>query len=413
MTDRSSGKGSDTPFVAEQVRKDFPLLENYGGVYLDNAATAQKPKVVLDTLQHYYQQYNANVHRSSHTLSHQATEAFEAARSKVQRFINAPTRESVIFTKGTTEAINLVAGSWGADVLKPKDVILLTEMEHHSNIVPWQLLAKQTGATIKVVPVTSSGELNLEVLDRLLSEQVKLLAITHISNALGTINPIAEIIEQAHSLGALVLVDGAQGAVHARVDVQALDCDFYAFSGHKLFGPTGIGVLYGKVDLLEAMPPWQGGGEMIEQVSFEGSSWNQLPYKFEAGTPNIAGAIGLGSAIDYLNGLDWVAIMEHEKQLVQRAVSGFKQMDGISLIGEAEHRAGIVSFVPAVGHAHDIGTLINEQQVAIRTGHHCAMPLMSALGISGTARASFCFYNTQTEVDQLLQAVSKACTFFN
>jgi len=397
--------------LIHQRRQDFPLLESYDGVYLDNAATTQKPHSVLDAVARYYQEQNANVHRSGHTLSALATASFEAARQTVSAWINAPNASSVIFTRGTTEAINLVAQSFGGHHFKPGDVILLTEMEHHSNIVPWQLIADRTGAVIRVIPVTPTGELNLDEFDQMLSKGVRLLAMTHVSNVTGTINPVAEMIDRAHQQGALVLIDGAQAAAHMAVDIQALDCDFYAFSGHKMFGPTGIGVLYGKSHLLEAMPPWQGGGEMIEQVSFAGSTWNQLPFKFEAGTPNIAGAIGLAAAVDYLQQLDHELVSEHEQRLTDLTLAGLRQIDGIRLIGDAEHRLGAVSFVPKAGHAHDIGTLLNEQKVAVRSGHHCAMPLMAALGVSGTVRASFCFYNTESDVDRLLQAVAKACSF--
>lgn len=398
-------------FSINQVRADFPLLTAGGMTYLDNAATTQKPHAVLDALQHYYTHDNANVHRSAHSISARATEAFEGARSAIQTFINAPVRESVIFTRGTTEAINLVANSYG-NTFKPNDEILLTAMEHHSNIVPWQLLAERTGAIIKTIPVTAAGELDMSVFEQRLSNRTRLVAVAHISNALGTINPIAELISKAHEQGAVVLVDGAQAMVHLPVDVQALDCDFYVFSGHKMLGPTGTGVLYGKQSLLQAMPPWQAGGEMIETVSFEQTTFNRLPYKFEAGTPDIAGAIGLGAAVKYLQNLDRSGVAAHEEKLMQLTVSGLNQLPGIRLIGTAANRAGAVSFVPKTGHPHDIGTLLNEQNIAVRTGHHCAMPLMASFNIPGTVRASLCLYNSEEEVDALVQGVDKACRLF-
>ena len=395
-------------FSINRVRADFPLLTAGGMTYLDNAATTQKPNAVLDALQHYYIHDNANVHRSAHNISARATEAFEGARSAVQAFIGADSRESVIFTKGTTEAINLVANSYG-NTFKPNDEILLTTMEHHSNIVPWQLLAERTGALIKTIPITATGELDMSAFEQLLSKRVRLVAVAHISNVLGTINPIAELVAKAHEQGAVVLVDGAQAMVHLPVDVQALDCDFYVFSSHKMLGPTGTGVLYGKESLLQAMPPWQAGGEMIKTVSFEHTTFNSLPYKFEAGTPDIAGVIGLGAAVRYLQSLDRSGAAAHEEQLIQLALSELNQLSSIRLVGTAANRAGAVSFVPKTGHPHDIGTLLNKQSIAVRTGHHCAMPLMAALNISGTARASFCLYNTKEEVNALVQGVDKAC----
>lgn len=410
---QTSGGGG---FDVEKVRADFPLLhQNMNGqplVYLDNAATTQKPAVVVAALKHYYERDNANVHRSAHSLSDRATEAFERARTKIAALINSPSTESVLFTKGTTEAINLVANSYGASRLRAGDEILLTEMEHHSNIVPWQLVAQRVGAHIKVVPVSARGELDLEAFGRLLSERTRILGLVHVSNALGTINPVAELVRKAHNHGAIVVVDGAQAMVHLPVDVQTLGCDFYAFSGHKMLGPTGIGVLYGRQDLLEEMPPWQGGGEMIERVSFEGSSWNKLPYKFEAGTPNIAGVVGLGVAADYLSNLDWEAIRTHEANIVRLASAGLQQIEGMELIGTAQDKTGVVSFLPGSAHPHDLGMLLNEQGIATRTGHHCAMPLMASLGIPGTVRASFCLYNTEAEVERLVQGVHKACSFF-
>lgn len=407
---------SPKTFSPEQARADFPLLATKMNgrplVYLDNAASAQQPAFVLAAVQQYFQKNHANVHRSAHELSARATDAFEGARKAVQHFIGAPEKETVLFTKGTTESINLVASSYGNANIQAGDEILLTEMEHHSNIVPWQLLAQRTGAIIRVVPVQPDGDLNLAAFDQLLSAKTRIFALAHISNALGSVNPVAELIQKAHKVGAVVLVDGAQAVMHQSVDVQALDCDFYAFSGHKMMAPTGIGILYGKRALLEAMPPYQGGGEMIEKVSFEGSTWNTLPYKFEAGTPNIGGAVGLGAAISYLHNMDRVAALEHENNLLQLAASGLSKLSDIRLLGQPAQRSGVVSFIPTKGHAHDIGTLLSEQGIAIRTGHHCAMPLMNALKVSATARASFAFYNTKADVSRLLEAVARACELF-
>lgn len=395
-------------------RADFPILDQQVNgsplVYLDNAATTQKPESVLHAMTQYYRTINSNVHRATHTLSDRATQAFEAARETTRSFINADSTQEIIFTSGTTEAINLVA-SCQRNLLGPDDEILISHLEHHSNIVPWQMLAAQTGASLHACEVTASGEIDLEDFASKLSERTQLVAIGHVSNALGTINPIKQIIEQAHAVDAMVLLDGAQAMAHMPVDVSALDCDFYAFSGHKMYGPTGIGVLYGKRDLLEAMPPWQGGGEMIEHVSIEQTTYNQLPYKFEAGTPYIAGAIGLAAAMDYLTAMDWAEVFDHEQSLLNLTLSQLKQMDGVALVGEPCHRAGVVSFEVANSHPHDIGTLLDQQGIAVRTGHHCAMPLMAALGISGTVRASFSLYNSTDDVDHLISGVRKALTF--
>ena len=395
-------------------RADFPILEQQINgsqlVYLDNAATTQKPESVLHAMTQYYRENNSNVHRAAHTLADRATQAFEAARESTRCFINAESTQEIIFTRGTTEAINLVASCHG-NLLGSDDEILISHLEHHSNIVPWQMLAAQTGASLHACVVTPSGDIDLEDFASKLSERTKLVAIGHVSNALGTVNPIKQIIEQAHAVGARVLLDGAQAMAHMPVDVAALDCDFYAFSGHKMYGPTGIGVLYGKRDLLEELPPWQGGGEMIEHVSIEHTTYNQLPYKFEAGTPNIAGAIGLAAAMDYLTALDWADVFDHEQSLLNLTLSQLKQMDGVALVGEPCNRAGVVSFEVADGHPHDIGTLLDQQGIAVRTGHHCAMPLMASLGIPGTVRASFSLYNSTDDVERLITGIRKALTF--
>jgi cysteine desulfurase / selenocysteine lyase len=399
------------PLDLGRVREDFPILrEHVHGkplVYLDSAATAQKPQVVLDALDHYYRHDNANIHRGVHLLSERATAGFEGARETVRRFLNAAHAREIIFTRGTTEAINLVAHSYGRSALGPGDQIVLSAMEHHSNIVPWQLVCGATGARLQVVPMTDRGELQLEELDRLLGERTKLVALVHVSNALGTINPVREIIARVHARGIPVLLDGAQAVPHLPVDVRALDCDFYAFSGHKLYGPTGIGVLYGKETRLEAMPPWQGGGDMIRSVSFEGTTYNELPWKFEAGTPDIAGAIGLAAAIEYVEGLGLDAIAAHEHDLFGYAVAQLATVGGLRRVGTAREATGLVSFVMDAAHPHDIGTILDREGVAIRTGHHCCQPLMKRLGIPATARASFGVYNTNEDVDALVTALGR------
>ena len=404
-----------TPSDIAALRADFPALdqtiEGAPLVYLDSAATTQKPNVVIEAIAHYYRHDNSNVHRAAHALADRATAAFEASRRNVRQFVNARSEHEIVWTRGTTEAINLVAQSYGGSRLKAGDEILLTEMEHHSNIVPWQLVASRTGARIVACRVTGAGEIDLEDFEQKLSPRTAIVALGHVSNALGTVNPLEVLIPRAHAAGAIVLVDGAQAMVHRRVDVQALDCDFYAFSGHKMLGPTGIGVLYGKEALLEAMPPWQGGGEMIETVTFEETSFNQLPFKFEAGTPHIAGAIGFSAAIDYLRAIDPDALAAHESTLLALATSELLQMEGVRLIGEARHKAPIVSFVVDGAHPQDIGTLLDRQGVAVRTGHHCAMPLMRSLGLSGTVRASFGLYNSTADVARLAAAVRKARSF--
>jgi SufS family cysteine desulfurase len=393
-------------------RADFPIFNEAAGslVYLDNAATTQKPRAVIDALSEYYRTSNANVHRAAHALSARATQQFEAARETVRDFVNAESSDEIIFTRGTTESINLIANVYRGH-LKPDDEILISHLEHHSNIVPWQMLAAATGARVVACDVTQSGELDMEDFDRLLNERTRIVAIGHVSNALGTVNPIEDIISRAHSTGAIVVVDGAQAVAHMPVDVQALDCDFYAFSGHKLYGPTGIGVLYGRRDLLEMLPPWQGGGEMIEHVTIEQSTYNRLPYKFEAGTPHIAGAIGLAAAIDYLLGHDWKALQDDEQQLLNLCLSELRQMPQVRLVGEPQRRTGVISFLVEGSHPHDIGTLVDQQGVAVRTGHHCTMPLMAHFGIPGTIRASFAMYNTRDDVASFSAAMHKALTF--
>ncbi|MCZ6657896.1 MAG: cysteine desulfurase [Gammaproteobacteria bacterium] len=396
------------------MREDFPILKRSANghplVYLDNAATTQKPQQVIDTLADYYARYNANVHRAVHALADEATQAFEGAREKVRAFIGAAHTQEIIFTRGTTEGINLVAASLTSRI-GANDEILITELEHHSNIVPWQMLCERSGATLKACHVTSTGELDIDDFHEKLSRRTKLVAFGHVSNALGTVNPVDELIHAAHKHDAWVLIDGAQAVQHVPVDVQALDCDFYAFSGHKMFGPTGIGVLYGRLELLDALPPWQGGGEMIEHVTIERTTYNQLPYRFEAGTPNIAGAIGLGAAIDYLNGLPRPELLADEQALVALTISRLKQLPGVRLIGDPAERLSVVSFLIDDCHPHDIGTLLDQQGVAVRTGHHCAMPLMQRLEIPGTIRASFSLYNSGQDVERLVAGVEKAIDF--
>lgn len=398
-------------FDVARIRAEFPLIAQSDSIYLDNAATTQKPLAVLDAQRRYYETMNANVHRAAHALSEAATTAFEDARGRVARFLNASAAREIIWTRGTTEAINLVAHAYAPSVLGPGDEVLITELEHHSNIVPWQMACAQTGATLKAARVTSSGEIDRGHFDSLLSERTRIVAVGHVSNALGTVNPIAELIAQAHEVGAVVLIDGAQGAPHFEVDVQALDCDFYAFSGHKAYGPTGIGALYGREALLDAMPPWQGGGEMIEDVTIEKTTYQGLPYKFEAGTPNIAGAIALASALEYLGDLDANALRAHEADLLTYTTSQLLQIEGIEIVGTGPQKGPVVSFLMSGAHPHDVGTLLDQQGVAVRTGHHCAMPLMRALQITGTVRASFSLYNSRADVDRLVAAVNKARSF--
>ncbi len=394
-----------------KIREDFPILRHpvHGKplVYLDNAATTQKPQVVIDTLSRYYAAENANIHRGVHFLSERATEAYEAARRTARAFLNAADDREIIFVRGATEGINLVAQSYGRTFLKPGDEIVISAMEHHSNIVPWQILCEQVGAKLRVITINNDGELYLEVYEGLLNERTKLVAIAHVSNALGTINPIRQVIDLAHHWNVPVLVDGAQAVPHLKVDVQGLDCDFYAFSAHKLFGPTGIGVLYGKAALLDRMPPYQGGGDMISLVTFEKTHYNTLPYKFEAGTPHIAGGVGLGAAIDYVSriGLDAIAAYEHE--LLAYATDALEAIAGVEIIGTAKEKAAVLSFTLEGVHPHDIGTVLDREGIAIRAGHHCAMPVMQRFGVPATARASLALYNTKEEIDTLVAAVRK------
>jgi cysteine desulfurase/selenocysteine lyase len=402
-------------FDVEKIRADFPILhQEVNGqplVYLDNAATTQKPNAVIDAISDYYRNDNSNVHRGAHALADRATVKFEAAREKVAQFLNSPSTKQIIWTRGTTESINLVAASWGKANLQPGDRILVSAMEHHANIVPWQLIAQSTGALLEVIPVDACGSINMLAFDAMLDARVKMVAVGHVSNAMGSVNPVEKIIKLAHAVGARVLIDGAQAVSHWAVDVQKLNCDFYAFSAHKVFGPTGLGVLYGKADLLESMPPYQGGGEMIETVSFAGTTFNQLPYKFEAGTPDIAGAIGLGAAIDYLQSLDRMAAAEHELALLAYAEEKARSTEGLTLVGTAANKASVMSFLIDGAHPADVGVLLDKQGVAVRTGNHCAQPIMDQFGIPGTVRASFSFYNTFAEVDRLFVAIEKAKTF--
>ena len=407
-TDTLKAIGSPA-FAAETVRADFPILsERVHGqplVYLDSANTSQKPESVLKAMDDYYRQANANIHRATHVLSERATALYEGGRAKAAAFLNAPDPHTIVLTKGTTDGINLVAQSYGRSTLKPGDEILLTWLEHHSNIVPWQLVAEQTGAVIKVVPINEAGELELDQFAARLSARTKILAVGHVSNALGTINPIAAMIAQAHAAGAVVLVDGAQAAPHLVIDVQALDCDFYVLSSHKMFGPTGTGVLYGRASLLEAMPPYQGGGDMIASVTFEKTLYNQVPYKFEAGTPNMAGVVGLGAAVDYLAGIDRDAALEHEDAVLAYATAQVRQIPGARIIGEARHKTGVLSFTLDGVHPHDAGTILDRQGVAVRTGQHCAQPVMDRFGIPATIRASLGIYNTRGDIDALVRGL--------
>lgn len=400
----------------DQLRSQFPALaQEVNGhplVYLDNAATTQKPQTVLDAIAHYYGADNANVHRAAHALSGRATRAFEAARETVARFINAPRSHEVIWTRGTTEAINLVAQSWGMSELKTGDEIILSTLEHHANIVPWQLVAQRTGAVIRVIPLDKRGHLDLAAYHAMLGPRTRLVSVAHVSNALGTVNPVTRMVAAAKAVGAVTLIDGAQAVAHLEVDVQAIGCDFYAFSGHKLYGPTGIGVLWGRTELLERMPPWQAGGEMIDRVSFSGTTFNTLPFKFEAGTPHIAGAIGLAAAIDFVMAQDRQWLAQHEQALTDYLVAGLQQVPGLRLVGEPGQRAGAVSFLLDDIHPQDAATLLDMQGIALRVGHHCAMPLMESLGIGGTMRASLACYNNRDDVDALLAALHKLCDFF-
>jgi len=400
----------------QSIRNDFPILDQqvngYPLVYLDNAASSQKPVQVIDAVANYYRKDNANVHRGVHKLSQRATDAYEGSRSKVRSFLNAKSDKEIVFVRGATEAINLIAQSFVRPNIKAGDEILISHMEHHANIVPWQMLCEQTGAILKIIPMTTVGELDLSTIDELLNHRTKILAVGHVSNALGTINPIESMIKKAHAKDIPVLIDGAQAVPHMTVDVQDLDCDFYVFSGHKMFAPTGIGALYGKQDLLEAMPPWQGGGDMILSVSFEHTQYNELPYKFEAGTPNIAGAIGMGAAIDYMQSLGIAHLAQHEHDLLVAATDKVTALGGVRIIGTAKQKASVLSFMIEGVHPHDVGTIFDQQGVAIRTGHHCAQPVMQFFGIPATARASFAFYNTMEEVDALIEGIKKVQELF-
>lgn len=409
-----SPRGS--PLDVERIREDFPILRQpvHGKplVYLDNAATSQKPQAVLDSIIGYYTRENSNVHRGIHFLSERATLAYEGSRAKVRAFVNASEDREIVFVRGTTEGINLVARTYGKKFLKSGDEIIISAMEHHSNIVPWQMLCEEVGARLRVIPMNDQGELLLSEFQELLTEKTKLVSVVHVSNALGTVNPVKRIIRMAHGRGIPVLLDGAQAAPHLRVDVQELDCDFYLFSGHKLFGPTGIGVLYGKARWLEAIPPYQGGGDMILSVTFEKTIYNDLPYKFEAGTPHVAGVVGLGAAIDYVTGIGMESIAAYESELLAYATEALSAVPGVRIIGTAKDKACVLSFVLSGVHAHDIGTILDQEGIAIRTGHHCAMPVMKRFGVPATARASFSFYNTKKEIDVFVAGLQKVRKVF-
>jgi len=403
-------------FDPERARADFPILRQkiHGRplVYLDNAATSQKPQRVIDAISNFYSTTNANVHRGVHALSERATEQFELAREKVRAFINAPKVEEIVFVRGATEAINLVAQSFGRSRLRRGDEILVSAMEHHSNIVPWQLLCESTGAVLRVAPINDDGELMVGEFEAMLGAKTRLVALAHVSNALGTINPVRQLIAAAHSRGVPVLLDGAQAIPHLKVDVKALDCDFYVFSGHKMFGPMGIGALFGKAELLESMPPYQGGGDMILSVTFEKTIYNRVPYKFEAGTPDVGGAIGLGSAIDYLNSLGMEQIAAYEHDLLVYATAAISRVPGVRLVGTARQKAGVISFLLGDIHPHDIGTILDQEGIAIRTGHHCAQPVMQRFGVDATARASLAFYNTREDIDRLVAGLERVKEIF-
>ena len=406
-----------TMFDVERVRAEFPILaQEVNGrplVYLDNGATSQKPRRVIDAIRRYYESDNANIHRGLHALSERATTAYEGARDTVRAFLNAADRREIVFVRGATEGLNLVAQSWARPRLGPGDDVVITTMEHHSNIVPWQIVCRQTGARLRVAPIHDSGELDMEAFTNLVSERTRIVAVAHVSNALGTVNPVAEIVQTAHAAGAVVVLDGAQAAAHGAVDVRALGCDFYVLSSHKCYGPTGMGVLYGRADLLEETEPYQGGGDMIRTVSFEESTWNDLPYKFEAGTPHIAGAIGLGSAVEFMTELGLDAIAAHEHDVLEYATEALDEMDGIRIIGTAREKAGILSFVVEGVHPHDVGTIVDRHGVAIRAGHHCAMPLMRRYGVPATSRASLALYNTRADIDALMESLRKVKDIFD
>ena len=415
-TGRTASSAKVAPYDVARVRGDFPILHQqvYGRplVYLDNAATAQKPRVVLDALARFYSLDNANIHRGLHALSERSTAAYEDARGTLRRFLNAAEDREIVFVRGTTEAINLVAQTYGRTRVGAGDEVLITAMEHHSNIVPWQILCEERGARLRVAPIDERGDLVIDALERLLTPRTRLLALAHVSNALGTINPLRQVIDLAHGRGVPVLVDGAQAAPHLAIDVRDLDCDFYALSGHKMFGPTGIGVLYGKAALLESMPPYQGGGDMIASVTFEKTLYNKLPHKFEAGTPHIAGVIGLGAAVDYLTGLDAAGRMAHEEDVLEYATRTVAALPRVRIVGTARRKTSVLSFVMEGVHPHDIGTILDRDGIAIRAGHHCAQPLMERFGIAATARASFALYNTREEVDALAAGLRRVAEVF-
>ncbi|MBO0930180.1 cysteine desulfurase [Fibrella aquatilis] len=402
------------PLDIAQIRADFPVLDQLVNgrplVYFDNAATTQKPRAVLDALTRYYEHDNANIHRGIHALAERATSAFEASRKAIQSFLGACEAEEIIFTYGTTDAINLVAKTYGRTYLGPGDEILISTMEHHSNIVPWQMLCEERGCVLKVIPINDEGELLLDEYEKLLTERTKIVSVVHVSNALGTINPVKYLIDKAHAVGAVVLIDGAQATTHIEIDVQALDCDFYVFSAHKLFGPTGMGVLYGKRALLETMPPWRGGGEMIKEVTFERTTYNDIPYKFEAGTPNIADVIAVRNALEYVNTLGKDNIAAHEHELLAYATDALQSIDGLRVIGQAKEKVSVISFVLDGIHHEDTGVILDQQGIAVRTGHHCCQPLMRRLGIAGTTRASFSVYNTTDEIDRLVKGLQRVKT---
>jgi cysteine desulfurase / selenocysteine lyase len=418
MTTRheTTGERGTALWNVEQIRKDFPILQQevHGRplVYLDSAATSQKPQVVLDALTAYYATENSNVHRGVHLLSEKATAAYEGARVRIQRFLNAEHAREIVFVRGTTEGINLVAQSYGRRAVGAADEILISTLEHHSNIVPWQMLCEERNAVLRVIPIDDAGQVELEAYEKLLGDRTKLVAVAHVSNALGSILPVKRIIEMAHRRGVPVLLDGAQAVPHGRVDVRELDCDFYVFSGHKVFGPTGIGVLYGRAELLERMPPFQGGGDMIKAVTFEKTTYNDLPYKFEAGTPHIAGAIGLGAALDYLQGLGLDQVAAYEGELLAYGTAALAAIPGLRLIGTAREKASVLSFTVEGIHAHDVGTILDREGIAVRTGHHCAMPVMQRFGVPATTRASLALYNTREEIDALARALGRVHEIF-
>jgi len=394
------------------IRADFPILATRVNgkplVYFDNGATSQKPQLVIDAIVNYYSHTNSNIHRGVHHLSQLATDAYEVARGKVRDFISAKSSSEIIFTKGTTEGINLVTQTWGRNYLKPGDEVVVTAMEHHANIVPWQMVCEQTGAILKVIPMDSNGELILEEAQKIISSRTRMLAMMHVSNALGTINPVEQIMEMARNVGALILLDGAQAVPHFKVDVQALDCDFYVFSAHKMFGPTGVGILYGKERILAEIPPYQGGGDMIKTVTFEKTTYNESPFKFEAGTPNIEGGIALGAAIDYMNALNHDAVIDYENSLLHYGTQALKAVEGVRIIGEAAHKVPVISFNINGIHPYDVGFILDKQGIAVRTGHHCAQPVMDFFKVPGTIRASFAFYNTTQEIDSMIDAIHLA-----